>query len=112
MEPVWPRIGPEPTNLKEHTMYLYEAFAYLKTVQGQVVAIPVEIIDPYIESTLHLLLKVSQHLTDYHDVTALTIQLRDLKKQLMTQHTEHVKEHEAIKTAIQTATAPLLNAIL
>lgn len=32
------------------------------------------------------------------------------KEQLTAQRTEHIKEHEAIKTAIQTATAPLLHA--
>jgi adenylate kinase len=96
--------------LKEHATFLQEAFARLKTVKGQVVTIPVDIIDPYIESTLHLLLKAPQHLTDYHDATTLTTQLRDLKEQLTAQRTEHIKEHEAIKTAIQTATAPLLHA--
>ena len=82
MEPVWPRIGPEPTHLKEHATHLHEAFARLRAVKDQVVAIPVNIIDPYIKSTLHLLLKVSQHLTDHHDVAALTTQLRDLKERL------------------------------
>jgi hypothetical protein len=59
MEPVWPRIGSEPGNLKEHATYLHEAFTNLKTVKGQVAAIPVNIIDPHIECTLRFLIKVS-----------------------------------------------------
>jgi hypothetical protein len=109
MEPVWPRFGSEPANLKEHATYLHEAFAHLKTVKGQAVVIPVNIIDPYIESTLRLLLKVYQRLADQHETTAITTQLRDIKEQLLAQRTGCTREHEATKSAIQTATAPLLN---
>lgn len=109
MEPVWPGIGSEPANLKEHATFLYEAFAYLKTVKGQAVAISVNMIDLYIESTLRLLLKVYQRLTDQHEITAVTTHLRDIKEQLLAQRRECTSEHEAIKSAMQTATAPLLN---
>ena len=48
MEPVWPRFNCEPAILKEHATFLHEEFAHPKTVKGQAVAIPVNIIDPYI----------------------------------------------------------------
>ena len=109
LEPVWPSIGSKPANLKEHATYLHEAFANLKTVKSQAGAIPVNIINPYIESTLRLLIKVSRHLTDQHETTSITTQLRDIKEQLLVQRTESTREHEAIKSAIRTATAPLLH---
>lgn len=109
MEPVWPRIGSEPTNLKEHATYLHEAFTNLKTVKSQVAAIPVNIIDPYIECTLRLPTKVSRHLNDQRETTAITTQLHDIKEELLAQRTENTRKHEAIKSAIQTATAPLRN---
>ena len=108
MEPIWPSIRSEPANLKEHATYLYGAFANLKTVKSQARAIPVNIINPYIESTLRLLIKVSRHLTDQHETTSITIQLRDIKEQLLVQCIESTREHEAIKSAIWTATTPLL----
>jgi hypothetical protein len=39
-------------------------------------------------------------------------QLRDIKEVLLAQRTENTREHETIKSAIQTATAPLLNGSL
>jgi hypothetical protein len=78
MGPVWPRFGSEPPDLKEHAIYLNEALTYLKTVKSQAIAIPVNIIDPYIESTFRFLVKVSQHLTDQLETTVITTQLRRL----------------------------------
>ena len=60
-----------------------------------------------IESTLHFLSQVTQHLKEQPDA-GLATQIQDfLKEQLKEQRDAQLKEHEAIKTAIETATAPL-----
>ena len=107
MGPVWPRIGSKPNSLKEHATFLHEAFAQLKAVKGTYTAIPATTIDPIIDSTLHLLSKVARHLEEHPD-TRLASQIQEFfKEQFKEQRDAQIKEHEAINTAIKTATAPL-----
>lgn len=107
MGPVWSRIGPEPNNVKEHVTTLHGTYAQLQTVKGTYTAIPATTIEPIINSTLHLLSKVAQHLEEQPN-TGLATQIQEFfKEQLKEQRDAQIKEHEAIKTAIETATAPL-----
>ena len=107
MEPAWPRIGIEPHNTKEHATILHEAFKQLHAVKGTYSTIPSTAIAPIIESTLRFLSNVIPYLTQDRD-SGLATQIKDfVKQQLQEQREAQAKEHEAIKSAIQTATAPL-----
>jgi hypothetical protein len=99
----WPRLGAEPHNLKEHVTFLHEACAQLHAVEGSHTAVPTPIIGPIIDSILRLLPKVTRHLDEQSD-TRLATQIQGLFKE---QRDAQLKEHEAIKAAIQTATSPL-----
>ncbi|MCJ1472222.1 hypothetical protein MMC13_000869 [Lambiella insularis] len=106
MGPAWPRIGSDPNNIKEHAALLHDAYAQLRAVRGTY-TIPATNIDPIIQSTLHLLSKVTHHLEEQRD-TRLATQIQDfLKEQLKEQRDAQIKEHEVIKDAIKTVTAPL-----
>ena len=102
----WPSLGVEPDNLKEHVTFLHEACAHLHAVKGSHTAIPTTTIDPIIDSTLRLLSKITRHLDEQPD-TRLATQIEDLFKQ---QRDAQLKDHEAIKAVIKTATAPLTSA--
>lgn len=107
MGPVWPSVGAEPNSIKEHATHLHEAYAQLRAIQGTYTSIPATVIDPIIDSTLHLLSKVTCHLEEQPD-TRLATQIQEFfKEQLKEQREAQIKDHEAIKTAIETATAPL-----
>jgi hypothetical protein len=107
MGPVWPRLGSEPNNIKEHATFLHEACAQLKAVRGTHTTIPSSTVEPIIDSVLHFVAKITQHLEDQPD-TRLAAQIRDIfKDQLKEQREAQIKEHEALKSAIKTATAPL-----
>lgn len=99
----WPSLGTEPHNLKEHVTFLHEACTRLHAVIDSDSAIPTAPIGPIIDSTLRLLSKISHHLEEQPD-TRLATQIQDLFKE---QRDAQRKDHEAIKAAIQTATAPL-----
>lgn len=104
MGPDWPRIGPD--TIKEHATHLHGAYAQLQAVQGDYTAIPATVIDPMIDSTVHLLSKITQHLEEQPDARLAT-QIQDILKEQFQQHRDQqINEHEAIKDAIKTATAP------
>ena len=106
MEPAWPRISLEPQNIKEHATSLHEAFTQLHAVKGTYSAIPSIFIAPVIESTLRFLSDVTPCLAGRD--TELATQIKDfVKQQLQEQREAQVKEHEVIKNAIASATAPL-----
>jgi hypothetical protein len=99
----WPSLGAEPHNLKEHVTFLHEAYTQLHAVKGSYSTIPATTIDPLIDSTLHLLSKVTRYLDEQPD-TRLATQIQGLFKE---QRDAQLKDHEAIKAAIKAATAPL-----
>lgn len=98
----WPSLGAEPHNLEEHVTFLHEACAQLRAVKDPHTAIPATTIDPLVDSTLRLLSKVTRYLDKQPD-TRLADQIQGLFKE---QRDAQLKDHEAIKAAIQTATAP------
>lgn len=85
MGPVWPNIGPEPNNVKEHATTLQEAYAQLQTVKGTYTAIPATVIDPIVESTLHFLSKISRYLEEQPNATLATQILEFFREQLKEQ---------------------------
>ena len=86
---------------------LHEAFTQLHAVEGTYSTIPSTVIAPIIESTLRFLSNVTPYLTEDRDA-GLATQIKEfVKQQLQEQRKTQAKEHEAIKSAIQTATASL-----
>jgi hypothetical protein len=104
MGPAWPRIGPDPNTIKEHATQLHEAYAQLQAIKGEYTTIPATVIDPIIDSTVHLLSRVTQHLREQPD-ERLATQIQDILKEQFRQQRD--EQQEVIKEAIKTATAPL-----
>ena len=103
MKTDWPSLDAEPHNLKEHVTFLHETYTQLHEVKGSYTAIPATTIDPLIDSTLHLLFKVTRYLDEQPD-TRLVTQIQGLFKK---QRDAQFKDHEAVKAAIIAATVPL-----
>ncbi|OAP54036.1 hypothetical protein AYL99_11796 [Fonsecaea erecta] len=97
----WPSSGADPPNLKEHVTFLHEACTQLQAVQGCYTAIPTAVIGPIIDSTVNLLSKVTCHLDEQPETQTAT-QTHHLFKE---QRGAQLKDHEAIKTASEAATA-------